>query len=187
MDDLDKLRDEKCVPITISVVQEMGHTLNTSDDDHNDLTLKTLSLMLSKDLNVDSEVAYVFQLILKGLAELNKALQEVYSINVDDVRYGEIANSLIGVIGDNITDYINITEDTSLKVKEKVQHIVSEHNLTKLDLRYIKDMIFDNFTAFNNKTQNSIINATEKAETKALGIETMSDLTLKKLDEFLKS
>jgi hypothetical protein len=187
MQDLEKLRDEKCAPITQAIMVEMGNELNTSQDDHNSLTMKTLSLMLSKDLNIETEVSYIPQLILKGLSELNATLQSCDAIEADDERYGLIANKMLTIISESKIDFINVDSKQFEPIKEKLNKLFSEEKLTKLELRYIKDMIFENFTAFNNKLQGSIEMATQKAETKALGIDSMSDLSLKRLDEFLKS
>ncbi len=169
--DLEKLRDEKCTPIATAILGEMSKELNTSTDNQNGLTMKALSLMLSHDLNIETEVSYVPQIILKEISEINAKLQESTAIEADDQKYGIIANKILEIGAD----------------LDKLNQLFKEENLTKIELRYIKDMIFDNFTELNNKIQNSIVMATEKAESKALGVETMADLSLKRLDEFLKS
>ena len=187
MEDLEKKRDELCAPLAQVFMTEMGNELNTSSDNYDGLTMKALSLMLSKDLNVETEVSYVPQLVLKGLSELNATLQSCDIIPADDERYGSIANKILAIVAEANIDWANVDTKQFDPIKEKLNQLFSDENLTQIELRYIKDMIFDNFTEFNNKLSYSIEMATRKAECKALGIETMSDLSLKKLDEFLKS
>ena len=169
--DLEKQRDEKCIPVSEAIYSEMITGLVNTKDDHKELTTKALSVMLSKDLNITTEVSYVPQLILKSLSEINTTLQECDTIPEDDERYGSIGSKILEIGND----------------KEKLNQLFSDEHLTKLELVYIKDMIFQSFTAFNNILSNSITMATEKAESKALGVETMTDLSLKRLDEFLKA
>ena len=68
-----------------------------------------------------------------------------------------------------------------------MNELFKEENISKLELDYIKDMIFESFTSFNNVLTNSIEEATKRAQRKVFGIEFDSDMTLKKLDEFLLS
>lgn len=190
--DLEKVRDEKCIPVAKAILGEMVTDLVNKDKDSKPLALKALSVMLSEDLNIDTEVSYVPQLLLRTLSEMNTTFQTCDVIQPDDEGYALIANRILKIVNDaNISMDKDVTPESITKefevVKEKLNDLFKQEGITKLELDYIKDMIFDAFTNFNNTLQNSIAMATEKAESKALGIETMSDLTLKKLDKFLKS
>ena len=167
----------------------MSNGLVGSTDSNKELVLKSLSVMLEKDLNIETEVSYVSQIILKSLAMMNEVFQTSNVLPVDEGRLNNIANKIIGIIanGDVKTDTkVELPENWST-VKEEINQLLNDENVTKLELDYIKDLIFNSFTNFNNTLSNSIMMATEKAESKALGVEQMSDLSLKKLDEFLKS
>lgn len=187
---LEQLRDEKCIPVTQNIIDEMGKGLINTKDNYNELVLKSLSIMLASDLNIATEVSYVPQAILKVLAGLNTTFQSCDVIMEDDERYGSIASKILQIVSvSNINT--NATPEEMIKefepVKAKLNELFTSEKLTKLELVYIKDMIFDSFTSFNNILSNSIAMATEKAECKVLGIESMTDLSLRRLDEYLKS
>lgn len=191
MEDLEKARNEKCIPIAKIIFGEMSNSLVGSTDNQKDLALKVLSVMLANDLNIDTEVSYVPQLILRTLSELNTTFQTADVIAEDDIRYASIANKILKIVSDSNIRMDDATPEEMIAefepVKIKLNELFIEEKLTKLELSYIKDMIFDSFTELNNLVQNSIANAAKKAEEKALGVENMSDLSLKRLDEFLKS
>lgn len=188
---LEQLRDEKCIPIVRSIMEEMGNGLINSENNQTVLALKSISLMLDSDLTISTEVSYIPQLILRLLSEMNNTFQSCELKEDDDERYGTIANKILSILSK-----ANIRLDDCSKeeiasdfeaVKVELNKLFAEENLTRLELRHIKDMITDSFTTLNNTIQESLVNATQRAESKSFGIESMDDLTLKKLDEFLKS
>ena len=190
MNELEQKRDDVCIPVAKAIMSEMGSELVRQDGDHKDLALKSISLMLNSDLNIDTEVSYVPQLILRSLSEMNALMESSNVVPLDDERYISIAHKILTLLSEaNISMGEMSVEDMAKEVapfKDKLNALIEEEKLTKLEVTYIKEMIFTSFTGLNNMIQNSIANATKKAEEKALGIESMTDLTLKKLDEFLK-
>lgn len=191
-EDLDKLRDDKCFPVARSIIKEFPNGLiPPKGKDQKPFQLKCLSLMLNFDLNVSQEVSYVSQVILGVLAGLNKTVQETGMMEPDDERYIAITNKMFVIIGEEV-DKITLgkvtpedtTKDFSV-IKDKFNALFAEEKLTRLEVKYIMDSIFEGYTGFNNAIQLLIANATERMEAKILGIESMSDLTLKKIDETL--
>lgn len=187
---LEQLRDEKVFPLVKVIFKQMAEEL-VATDDVKPLTLKALSVMLSADLNVETEVSFLPQVILRTLSETNATLQLCETEPEDEERYVRVAHKILSIVSDADLSLEDKTPDEITKeyepVKERLNVLFNEEKITRLELNYIKDMIFDAFTNFNNMIGTSIASATERAESKALGIESMTDLSLKRLDEFLKS
>lgn len=191
--DLEKLRDDKCFPIVQASFKEFPSTLLVEGEKQKELQLKMLSLMLHADLNIAEEVSYVSQSILGVIAGLNRTIQECEMIPTDDERYTAIGNKILEIVASDI-GLITLgkvtpeesTNDFSL-VKMKLNALFAEEKLTKLEVKYIMDSIFEQYTNLNNAISSSITSSTERMESKILGIESMSDLTLGKLNETLIS
>lgn len=191
MEDLEKKRDEICIPLSKTILTEVAKDLVNSNDNQKEIVMKTLSLMLDSDLNITTEVSYIPQLLLKNLSGLNAMLQTCDVVQPDDERYGKIATKILVLLSEANIDVTVTTPEEIVKqyepLKQKLNELFKEENISKLELDYIKDMIFESFTSFNNTLTSSIEDATKKAQRKAFGIEFDSDMTLKKLDEFLLS
>lgn len=191
MDDLEKKRDEVCGPLAKTILKELSIDLVNSKDNHKELVMKSLSLMLDADLNVTTEVSYIPQLLLKNLSGLNAMMQSCSVIDTDEERCGVIANKILAILAGQEIDTTLTDKDEIIKqyepLKDKLNELFEAEEVTELELDHIKDEIFESFTSFNNMLTGSIEEATKKAQRKAFGIEFDSDLTLKKLDAFLLS
>ena len=191
MEDLEKKRDEVCLPLANTILKVTGGELVNSKDGQKDIVVKTLSLMLDADLNITTEVSYIPQLLLKNLSGLNAMLQSCDFVPTDEERYGKIANKILALLSEENIDVSVTTPEEIVKqyepLKAKLNELLKEEKLTKLELDYVKDMILESFTSFNNILTTSIEEATKKAQRKVFDIEFDSDLTLKKLDAFLLS
>jgi hypothetical protein len=191
MEDLEKKRDEVCGPLSKTILTEISTDLVNSKDNHKGLVMKTLALMLDANLNVTTEVSYIPQLLLRNLSGLNAMMQSCTLIPTDEERCGDVANKILALLATQDIDTTLTDKDEIIKqyepLKEKLNQLFSDENVTELELDHIKDMIFNSFTSFNNTLLSSIEEATEKAQLKSFGIEFKTDLTLKKLDEFLLS
>ena len=187
---LEMVRDEKVFPIVQRLLKEISTDLIGSKDEQKGLTLKVLSLMLASDLNVSSEVSYVPQLILKVFANINETLQSCTLIETDDARYNSILSKMLTIVSDAGIKFGNLTPDEVkvdfAPIKEKFNELFLAEKLTKIEMDYMIKNMFESFNVFNNLLSRSIESATEKMECKILGISTMSDLSLKRLDEVLK-
>jgi hypothetical protein len=193
--DLDKVRDEKCIPIAREVMKDIATTLLPEDAnvliDYNPIILKVLQRNLDNDLNIKIETPYVFQLILGALAGLNKTVQECTAVPIDDIRYGKIGNKILSILAESNIRLGNVTPEEVdadfADVKVKINELFSEEKLSMMEVKYIMDNIFEAFKVMNAGFNQSLENSVERAEAKLLGIEFMSDLTMKKLNDVLVS
>lgn len=191
--DLDKARDEKCVPIAHDVLAFLAENLlpetPESTDQFDKAQLYILQKSLDLDLNITTEVQYLFQLMLGGLSGLNAAVQAVNLAPLDDARYAEIGRKILRVLAETKPRLTAVTpEDTAADfadAKMKLQVIFDEEKLNPLELKYITDTIFQSFTSLNNLVADSLSKSSEAAEAKLFGITFMSDLTVKHVNEVL--
>lgn len=193
--DLEKIRDEKCVPIAQTVLKELAESMIPSTDDpdfsHKPSAIKVLSLFLAEDLNVISDTPYIPQLILGVLAGCNLALQDPEVVTPpDDTRFNIIARKVLAIVAEADIRMVGSKEESIedfIPVKEKLKALFAEEKMTTLEVKYVMDNIFDSFTSVNNIVSSSLQSSTERAEAKMFGIESMSDLSTKKLNEVLLS
>lgn len=190
--DLEKERDDRCIPVARGVLKEMAGTLVASDAsqvNYNDLMLKTLSAFLDADLNLTTDTPYVPQLLLGVLAGLNRSVHLCKVIEIDDARYSEIASKILTIVSEANVTFGEITPEQShadfVPVIEKLNDLFAEEKLTTLELKYIMDNIFDAFKEFSQKLDNSITDSTKRAEQKLFGVEFMEDISMKRLNEVL--
>lgn len=193
-EDLDKARDEKCIPIAREIMQEMAGELLTgyegeaSKGDH--LFLSFLEKTLNHDLNITTEAQYLSQLILGGLTGLNNTVHMAEGlVPLDEERYAHIGQELLQIMCDaNVR--LNKTKAEELEAdwqdaKLKIQELFEREKLNKLESEYILGNIFETFKDLNNRVAQGLEQATTKAECKILGIEFMSDLTVGMVNKVL--
>ena len=191
--DLEKLRDERCIPVTREIMSEMATTLVASDASkvgYNDIILKSLGAFLKADLNITFEVPYVPQLILGALAGLNKAVHECEIIPIDDARYSAIAGRILTILSEAEVDLVVLEKQKESdvdfsSVKKELNKLFKENKLTLLEVQYIMDNIFDAFKEFQAKLGESVDDSTKRAEQKLFKVKDMTEITLKMLDKVL--
>lgn len=192
---LDQLRDEKCIPVAHGILNDIAVDLIPADAnekvDYNPILLKILQRNLEADLNITSDIPYVFQLVLGVLSGLNKTVQGVNTVPIDDVRYGAIGKKVLGILATaNITIAEKVDPEQVDKefapVAEQLSALFAEEKLSMLEVKYIMDNIFESFNTVQNIHMTSIAQSTERAEAKLFGVEFMTDMTLGKLDKVLK-
>jgi hypothetical protein len=185
---LDVLRDEKCVPVAQAILGELSAGL--MKEDLTELILKALSVELAADLNVSQEVAYIPQLILGVLAGYNASIQKIELVN-DDVRYNDIASKILAIIAKANIRMVSVKPEDVIAdfgpALEELKGLFATEKLSRMEVEYIRDNIFNQFTSLNNGIGRSIESATSKVEAKMLGIESLDELSLQKLDSVLKS
>jgi hypothetical protein len=192
-EDLEKVRDDKCFPVARALMDEMAISLMPKDPnqlvDYKEIKLKTLSLFLDADLNVATEVSYIPQLILTVLSGLNAAVHGCAIPLTDEARYSEIASKILGILAKAQIPFGSLTPDeltsSFAPVQDQLNALFAEEKLSLMEVRYVMDQLFDSFKTFTSELSQAIENATRRAESKALGIDEMDDLTLKKLNDFL--
>jgi hypothetical protein len=191
--DLDKLRDEKCIPIAREVLADMATSLVAEDAndkiDHNPIILKILKKALDNDLNISMEVPYLFQLILGVFSGLNSAVQKTSPVPIDDVKYGAVAKKILSMVSEANVRMGGVTpEETATDfapIMEKLNAYFKEQNLSFLEIKYVMDNIFQSFTRVNNLFNENLAGNSARAEAKLFGIESMSDLTMRRLNDVL--
>lgn len=192
--DLDQIREDRCVPIARAMLAEMVTKLLPEDAnlvvDYNPIVLKMLELGLEADLNITTEVPYIPQLILGAFSGLNLVVQGMTTVPMDEVRYAQIGSKILGFLAAANVRMDKTTPDTIAEdfaeAKEQIQSLIDEEKLTLMELKYIMDNVFDSFKLVVNLYTGSVEKSMEQAEAKALGVESLTDLTMKRLDEVLK-
>ena len=187
--DLEKIRDEKCFPLAQTLLEVLSDEA-FDEDGIKKTVLKTLSLMLGKDLNIDTDVSYIPQLILGSLSGMNTTVQTCDMVPLEETRYNTIAVKMLKILtNEKVKMGINPdqVEDNFKSVKEQLDTLFMDEKLNSLEVKYIMDKIFNMFTSFNNTLSASIESSVARAEAKLFGFDSMSDLTMQKLDEILKS
>jgi hypothetical protein len=193
---VDQIRDEKCIPLAKAISKHIAELMIPEDAnekvDYNPIITKILEKTLEADTNLLTENSYIFQLILGIFAGLNKTAQACTTIKIDDVRYGRIEKQILQIVADNI-DKITVgsvtPEQTDIDfapIKEKLNELFASENLSMMELKYVMDNIFDSFGTVTNSFNQSIEIQTKKAEAKLFGLDDITDLSMKKLDEELK-
>lgn len=191
--DLEKARDEKCIPVAREVITAMAdHLLVSNPDDphaHDALMLIILRRALETDMNITMEAQYLFQLILGGFSGFNTTIHGCEFAPVDDERYIAIGKKMLTILAEANVRLTNVTpEDTATDfadAKAKLQQLINDEKLTKLEVRYIMDNIFESVKMVNNDFSDSLARSTEKAESKIFGNESMSDLSLGQINKVL--
>lgn len=186
---LDAIRDEKCFPIAQAILEGMSKNL-FEEDGVKKVSLGALELTLEHDLNVSQEVTYIPQLILGILSGANATVQGCDMVALDAEKYDRVGKRILEILADaklKMAIKQDKVEENFSGVKEKLSALFLEEKLNSLEVKHIMDNIFDKFALFHNMIGSSIELSTEKATAKMLGVENTSDVTMKKLDEILKS
>lgn len=193
---LEKQRDERCIPIAYLIMEEMANNLMPDGSDLQQIdvrsvVLKGLEYFLAADLNISQEASYIPQLILAALSGLNSTVQACDAIQPDDVRYAGIAKKILHILSDAKVPLVVAKDAKELDpayevVKTKINELFAEEKLTSLEVKYVMDGIFNSFTAVNNLMSSSLEASSERAEARLFGVDSMSDLTMSKLDVVLK-
>ncbi len=192
--DLEKLRDERCIPIAREILNELPQTLLPEDAnvkvDYNPICLSILKKLFDADTNIAMDNTYLFQIILQVLGGLNKAIQSCETVLIDDVRYASIGNKILSAVANGNVRMGNVTPDQVdedfVQIKARLNEIIKEEKLSMLEVKYIMDNIFESFSQVTSIVNKSVEQSAARAEAKAFGVESMSDLTMKMLDEMLK-
>ena len=191
---LDKLRDEKCIPIAQAVLEDMAELMVPEDAnvkiDYNPILLKVLQRSLDADLNIQTENPYIFQLLLGVFSSLNKVAQEATVLPMDDVRYGRISKGILKIVAEAKVRLGNVSEEDKtadfVGIKESLNKLFAEESLTILELKYVMDNIFQSFQDVQSIFGTNVEQSTAKAMAKALKLEDINDLSMKTLDSILK-
>lgn len=192
--DLEKLRDEKCIPVAKAILKDLAQDLIPEDAnkkiDFTPAVKNILTKTLEADLNISTENSYIFQLILGVFAALNTTVQACDTVLIDDVRYGAISKKILDIVASADIRMGNVMPEEIvldfIPVKEQINALFAAEKLSMLEVKYIMDNIFTSFKTVTDMFNHSVQISSEKAEAKMFKVESMSDLTMKRLDEVLK-
>lgn len=198
-ENLEQLRDEKCVPVARGMLIDMATDMVPEDANkevsYTGVLLKFMQRSLDADLNIVMENPYVMQLILSGLAGLNTVVQTCTMTPTDDARYGTIAKKMLSVLA--TANVPLVASDPKARptaeqmvtdfapIKDQVQAIITENNLTPLEVTYIMENIFTSFQSTQGAFAGVVASHVQNAEAKLFGLDSYSDLSMKKLDAVL--
>lgn len=193
--DLDQLRDERVFPVARKVLDDLAETLIPEDPslgvNHVPLVEKILSHTLDADFNITTECSYLFQVLLGALSGLNGVAQTAQVAPIASARYASIARKILGFVAEANIQLGTVTpEQTAVdfaSVQEKLNALFAEENLNIVELKFVMDNIFESFNAVNTLYSAQIEKTTAIAEAKLFGIETMPDLTMRRLDDVLRA
>lgn len=192
--DLDKLRDQKCIPVARAVFADMSQELLPADAnvkvDFAPVTLKALTHAYNADLNLVTENTYVFQLILKVLSRLNVTVNASKLTPADDERYARIGQKILQMVVAADISFDPKKEQAAVDpefnaLQPKFEALFEEEKLTAMEMKYIMDSLFTSFNTVTAYFAESTEQNLKRAEAKAFGLEDMDDLSMKKLDSFL--
>lgn len=194
-ENLDKKRDDKCFPVMRGVLSDMVTDLipeNANEKiDYNPIVKKILQRELDADLNLTTEVPYIFQGLLGVFAGLNITVQGCEMIPADDVRYGAIAKKVLGIVDDANVSLGDPSKEQIEKdfepAKARLNALFAEEKLTAFEVKYIMDNIFDALKTVEGIIAAQIEDSASRAEAKLFGIDSKVDLTMKILDDVLKA
>lgn len=184
--DLEKKRDEKCIPVARAMFADIASDMIQPDADISDKENPLLSKLLQKgvdaDLNLVTENPYVFQLMLGQLAGMHKTVQECEVIPIDDVRYGTIASKMLQIVSDSNVTLGSVTpEETTadfVPVKEKLDALFIEEKLSHLEVKYIMEGIFKSFETLNSFFDAAVNQSLTRIEEKLMDVDSISDITM---------
>lgn len=194
--DLEKERDDRVIPVVRGFLVDMAAQMIPEDANKEvnylPVSLAMLKRALEADLNITTDNAYAFQMIKGVFVGLSATVQQLKpSTEIDDVRFGRIAKQILGIVA---AADIGLTPKTPEEVeasfasiKEQLQALFDAEKLSWMEIKYIMDNIFAAFEDVTNLFNRKVESALESAEAKAMGVEFMSDLTMSKLDTFLKA
>lgn len=194
--DLEKLRDERVVPVARGVladfVESIPSTKSGAQTDFTALIVKVLQRGLDADLNLTTENPYVFQLVLSAIASFNTVLQKSKMSPIDDERYTRIAHELLALL---VTAEVpmgmaakpDVQEAALASIQPAIEEIFARENLNSLELSYILEGVMRALKTTEQLFSGNVQRGVERMEAKILGIEAMTDLSMRTLDKTLQT
>lgn len=190
--DLDKQRDEKMIPLARAVLNDLAVGLIPSANvkgDFQEIVMKLLQRSLEADCNITTENPYLMQLITTVLGRLTTVMLECDMVQPDDIRYAALSKEVLSIIAtENIAMGPASPEDVTasfVPVKQRLNEMFAREKLTFFEVKYIMTNIMQSFSVVQDTFSSGVQNSVKRMEEKLLGIQDMSDLTMKGLDAAL--
>lgn len=194
--DLEQLRDDRTVPVAIGVIADIANDesmMNIKDQaDFTGVLMSILKRALDADLNLTTDNPYIFQLVLGAYGAFSSVIQKAKMPDADDERFAKISQKLLKLlVAANIPMGRNVTPQDQEKAAESIQpqleEIFASENLTWIEVKYIMEGLFRTLKGVESLYQRNVDMSLQRMEAKILGVESMTDVTMQKLDETLKA
>lgn len=193
---LEQQRDLRVVPVAQSTIEVIaGQNTAVDVNDRSEFTNVILSILqksLDADLNIVTDVPYIFQLILSVYSAFNTVALAAKKPDVDMARFSKIAHEMMGLLasakapmGDGVKPEDQVTALEG--IKPQLEELFSRENITQLELSYILESLMHTLKVTNDSFQQQIQRSVDRAEAKVWRLDDFSDLTLKKLDKVLQT
>ncbi len=193
--DLDALRDEKCFPIVSGIINDMAIDMPVSvgatRQDFRTIVMKILARTLDADTNLMMENPYIFQLLIQQMSGLKSAVLQSKFAPLDEERYGRVAKEILSIFATMDHKFGKQTpEETQASFApalERINELFAKEGLNGLEIDYIMSNLFGSIKNVQGIFKENIDDSVVKMEAKVLGIESMNDLSMRKLDTVLRA
>lgn len=192
--DYEQERDDRVIPVAqgfiADVVADASGTNILENTDFTDLLMKTLQRALDADLNLTTDNPYIFQLVLGSYGAFSSVVQKSKVIDTPDARYAKIGGEMLAIMASaNIPMGRKVTPQEQQAAADAVQpqleELFARENLTWLEVKYIMEGLFRSLKGAESLYQRNVSMSLERMETKVIGVEAMSDVTMKTLNKIL--
>lgn len=192
---LEEIRDQRVAPVVKGVLEDLAASLPTTDitpqSDFTTVLIKVLQRTLDADLNLTMENPYVFQLALGVLSAFNDVVMECKKADPQDERYARVASRMMALmVSANVPIGMKVTADAQKEalraIKPQLEEIFLAESLTSLEVSYILEGVLRSFKMIEQLFSGNVDRSVNRMEAKILGLEDITDLSMKKLDETLQ-
>lgn len=190
--DLAKEQADKVTGVAQGLLEDMATMLMPLDGktfDLKPLELATLARILAADLKLQTEVPLTFQYTTSGITGLLQILQDcTYHEPHTQADFAEAAREILAILAKakaSLGDTATVAESLA-SVKAELETRFADKQLSAIDVRYILNSITSTFDTLRNGVEKSIEESMERAQAKAFSVESVQDVSMGKLDSFLK-
>jgi len=192
--ELEKARDEKVIPVARALISDLGGLLGTMTQNEplefTGIVATLIRTSVDREFNIATDNSYLFQVGLGVLSALNAAVQTCTTTDVDDARFAQIAAKVLAIVAAaNVSMGGDVTPEQTLiefaPIKEQLNALFLEEKLSKLETKHIMDLVLRSFESITKKFNDTVEYSSQKAEAYVLGVEVMSDVTMKNLEDIL--
>lgn len=191
--DLAAQQTERVSTVADAILGDLGTLLIPEDGvtfDLAPLELATIQHLLDGDLNITTEVPMAFQYVMSGFTGLSQVLADcTFHESHTQEDYAHAAREILVILakagtalGDTATAAAGLQA-----AKEELEALFATEQLSSIDMRYIMSSIVSTFQTLQNGVEKSVEESMERAQAKSFGVQSVQDVTMSKIDTYLKS
>lgn len=193
--DLEALRDQRVVPVVRGMLEDLAASMPTVDinpnSDFTSVLINVLQRTLEADLNLTTENPYIFQLGLGVFSAFNDIVMECKKADSQDDRYARVARRMMELlVGANVPMGMAVKPDEQKQalqvIKPQLEEIFLAENLTSLEVSYILEGILRSYKTIEQLFSGNVDRSVNRMEAKILGLDDITDLSMKMLDATLQ-